>query len=137
MRLFVYGCVLLAVVDCFSIQDASVSSSIGSALPEFSIVAQNGNIPAADIFQPQANIETLSENIKRPMFEANSYVKLPNGNWAPSCKHVTEGTYCLKPDGEDASIVQCLGENVGFQFQCANGMKCYSAGPTDVDCIKA
>ena len=107
MRLFVYGCVLLAVVDCFSIQDASVSSSIGSALPEFSIVAQNGNIPAADIFQPQANIESksatqsivlliylilaLSENIKRPMFEANSYVKLPNGNWAPSCKHVTEG----------------------------------------------
>ncbi|KAI8353251.1 hypothetical protein EDC96DRAFT_577227 [Choanephora cucurbitarum] len=135
MHLFLYGCVVLTVVSCFSIQDASVSNSI-----ESSIVAQDGNIPAADIFQPQANIETLSENISkvnRPMFEANSYVKLPNGNWAPSCKHVTEGTYCLKPDGENAAIVQCLGENVGFQFQCANGMKCHSAGPTDVDCIKA
>ncbi|KAI8068122.1 uncharacterized protein B0P05DRAFT_551857 [Gilbertella persicaria] len=71
------------------------------------------------------------------LFDSSKFVKLPNGNWAPSCKHVPRGVYCLKPDGEDKAIVECLGENIGYQFSCADGMKCYSAGPLDVDCIKA
>ncbi|KAL0138668.1 hypothetical protein V8B55DRAFT_1516818 [Mucor lusitanicus] len=70
-------------------------------------------------------------------FDPSNRLKLPNGNWTPSCKNVSKGLYCLQPDGQGSAIMECSGENVGFQFSCGKSMLCYSTGPFDVDCQKA
>ncbi|GAN03990.1 hypothetical protein MAM1_0052c03446 [Mucor ambiguus] len=69
-------------------------------------------------------------------FDPSNKLKLPNGSWTPSCKHVSKGLYCLQPDGRGSTIIECSGENVGFQFSCGKNMLCYSTGPFDVDCQK-
>ncbi|KAI8640821.1 hypothetical protein BD408DRAFT_419092 [Parasitella parasitica] len=70
-------------------------------------------------------------------FDPLNKLELPNGSWTPSCKHVSTGFYCLQPDGKGSTIVECSGENVGFEFSCGKNMMCYSAGPFDVDCRKS
>ncbi|KAL7319145.1 hypothetical protein PS15m_002314 [Mucor circinelloides] len=70
-------------------------------------------------------------------FDLSNKLKLPNGSWTPSCKNVSKGLYCPQPDGQGSTIIECLGENVGFEFSCGKGMLCYSTGPFDVDCQKA
>ncbi|KAI8983565.1 hypothetical protein BDB01DRAFT_791267 [Pilobolus umbonatus] len=69
-------------------------------------------------------------------FESKNMLSLPNGGWIPSCKHVHSGYYCLGPDGKSSAIVECSGENIGFQYSCGSGMLCYANGPVDVDCRK-
>ncbi|KAL9539423.1 hypothetical protein MBANPS3_010263 [Mucor bainieri] len=70
-------------------------------------------------------------------FDPSNKLKLPNGSWTPSCKNVSKGLYCLQPDGQGSTIIECSGENVGFQYSCGKSMLCYSTGPFDVDCQKA
>lgn len=78
--------------------------------------------------------QQLGNKVGTGTFNATKLIELPNGSWTPSCKYVTKGKYCLKPDGEGQAIIECSGENVGFQFSCGGTMMCYSTGPHDVDC---
>ncbi|CEP17902.1 hypothetical protein [Parasitella parasitica] len=111
------------------------------------------NTPLYKLVQKQADQDLYDEATKNPAesddntdlvthmsdtatFDPLNKLELPNGSWTPSCKHVSQGFYCLHPDGKGPTIIQCSGENVGFEFSCGKNMMCYSAGPFDVDCRK-
>ncbi|KAI8877621.1 hypothetical protein K501DRAFT_278303 [Backusella circina FSU 941] len=125
-----------------------VSSYTPGSYPTESLTILNVDLelenPSNDTLEPgllqSGNLEnntlktvTLQQGISKT-FDPSVQIKNPNGSWSPSCKSVRKGMYCMDLDGVSSTVVECFGENIGFQFSCGDSLFCYTVSAYDVDC---